>query len=675
MTAADAFKLDSPAGRLTAFALASALLAACGGAEDGAARTAGVKAAPARVASVMAAATGGASTSVQTQWGTVNEPSLPGTVCATLAATITPAANGSIDAVDANPAQSKPDMARIQAAINACPAGQAVKLTAGAGGASGFLSGPLTIKSGVTLWIDTGVTLYASRNPLDFDNGVGTCGTATSSSTVSCNPFILAKNTTGSGIVGDGTIDGRAGSVLTNGPNAGLRSWWDVAWQNKSQGLSQHNFTLVQAQGGSNLTLYRVSLVNSPNVHLAPSDITGITLWGIQILSPTLEYSVPNYACAAGTTPDVKTPATCFTPDLVKNTDGYDPNRISQMLMAYSYISTGDDNVAVGAHTSKVPLTNLSFQHNHFYYGHGMSIGSITDAGISNMVVDDLSIDGYDSGVGTGLHIKSDASRGGHIDNVTYSNVCMRNVRYPLSFDSYYGTNVGTNYPWYTNITLRNVHSLGSAKYAGGQLAFTGYESGTAKYPMTVTLDNVVLDGKPSWTAARNGSPSPQVGFVHFTFGPGAVSFASMIVPSTAGDITVTGTPGTSVARDCSTAFVPLGTVMANSPIGIPADVSANLKIVQSGLLLNRTTGLMSGTVTFTNTSTASIGGLLLLRLDALTAGVRLANATGTLSGAPTITLPVTTLAPGESVTVTTDFQNPNRSLVSYTPKLLAGKF
>jgi hypothetical protein len=83
----------------------------------------------------------------------------------------------------------------------------------------------------------------------------------------------------------------------------------------------------------------------------------------------------------------------------------------------------------------------------------------------------------------------------------------------------------------------------------------------------------------------------------------------------------------------------------------------------------------MSGTVTFTNTSTASIGGLLLLRLDALTAGVRLANATGTLSGAPTITLPVTTLAPGESVTVTTEFQNPNRSLVGYTPKLLAGKF
>jgi len=669
MTAADSSKIDSPGRCLTAIALASTLLAACGGGQDGSVRTAAVK-----TAAVRAEATGGTSASVQTQWGTVNEPTLPNTVCATLSATITPAANGSIDAVDANPAQSKPDMQRIQAAIDACPAGQAVKLVTAAGGASGFLSGPLKIKSGVTLWIDAGATLYASRNPADFDNGVGTCGTATSSSTVSCNPFILASASVGSGIVGDGTIDGRAGSVLTSGPNAGLRSWWDVAWQNKSQGLSQHNFTLVSAQKGSNLTLYRVSLVNSPNVHLAPSDIAGLTLWGVKILSPTLEYSVPNYACPAGTTPDKITPATCFTPDLVKNTDGFDPNRVSNMLLAYSYISTGDDNVAVGAHSAKQPLTNLSFQHNHFYYGHGMSFGSITDAGISNMVVDDLSMDGYDSSVGTGLHIKSDASRGGHLDNITYSNVCMRNVRYPLSFDSYYGTSVGTSYPWYTNITLRNVHSVGSAKYSGGQLAFTGYESGAAIYPMTVTLDNVVLDGTPSWTAGRNGSPNPQVGFVHFTFGPGAVSFASMIVPSTASDITVTGTPGTSVPLDCSNAFVPLGSVMPNSPIGIPTDVTTSMKIVQSGLTLNRTTGLMSGTVTLTNTSNASINGTLLFRLDSLTTGVTLANATGTQNGAPTITLPTSSLAPGESVTVTTSFQNPNRLLISYTPKLLDGK-
>ena len=109
-------------------------------------------------------------------------------------------------------------------------------------------------------------------------------------------------------------------------------------------------------------------------------------------------------------------------------------------------------------------------------------------------------------------------------------------------------------------------------------------------------------------------------------------------------------------------------------PGPVYADVSASMKIVQSGLTLNRTTGLMSGTVTFTNMSNADVKGTLLLRLDNLTTGVTLANATGMQNGAPTITLPTSMLAPGESVTVTTSFQNPNRLLVSYTPKLFDGK-
>ncbi|MFP4897542.1 polygalacturonase, partial [Paraburkholderia sp. EG304] len=121
--------------------------------------------------------------------------------------------------------------ARIQDAIDACPAGQAVKLVTGASGDTGFLSGPLRLKSGVSLWIDRGVTLFASRNPADFDNGAGTCGTATTSNKKSCNPLILAQTTTGSAILGDGTIDGRGGSLLTSGANAGRRTWWDVASQ------------------------------------------------------------------------------------------------------------------------------------------------------------------------------------------------------------------------------------------------------------------------------------------------------------------------------------------------------------------------------------------------------------------------------------------------------------
>ncbi|MFP4897600.1 glycosyl hydrolase family 28 protein, partial [Paraburkholderia sp. EG304] len=84
--------------------------------------------------------------------------------------------------------------------------------------------------------------------------------------------------------------------------------------------------------------------------------------------------------------------ATCFTPDTVKNTDGFDPAQSRNVLLAYSYISTGDDHVAIKARASP-GSKNLMFAHNHFYYGHGMSIGSETNAGISNVAIIDLTMD------------------------------------------------------------------------------------------------------------------------------------------------------------------------------------------------------------------------------------------------------------------------------------------
>ena len=70
----------------------------------------------------------------------------------------------------------------------------------------------------------------------------------------------------------------------------------------------------------------------------------------------------------------------------------------------------------------------MSVLHNHFYSGHGMSIGSGTDGGVDHLLVDDLTIDGADNG----LRIKSDPSRGGLVHDVTYRNVCIRNVMNPL---------------------------------------------------------------------------------------------------------------------------------------------------------------------------------------------------------------------------------------------------
>lgn len=503
---------------------------------------------------------------VSTPWGVVDEPAMP-PACATLAATLTPV-RGSIDAVDGNPSNSQPDTARIQSAIDACPRGQAVKLAKGAGGASGFLSGPLKLRSGVKLWIDDGVTLFASRNPADYDNGPGTCGTATTTDDRACRPFIAADATVGSGIVGGGAIDGRGGSLLTSGPNAGRRSWWDVAFQNKTEGLRQQNPFLIFVRDGADFTLYRVAVMNSPVFHVLMGNVTGVTAWGIKILSPSLVYSRPGYACPPNSTPDKITPATCFTPETVKNTDGFDPAQSSRVLLAYSYISTGDDHVAVKSH-GKRPSSDFAFLHNHFYYGHGMSIGSETDAGLSNMVVDDLVIDGMDSPGGIGLRIKSDSSRGGRVDNVSYNRICMRNLRMPLIFDTFYrSADSGTRYPSFTHIRVSNVHSFGSRKFGGGELTFAGFTVNGVDNPLDITLDNVVFDGEPpTFAAGHRGEKLAQPVATHFTFGPGAVSFAGAIAASPDHGVTISGRPGKSAPLDCSAAFVPFSSVLPDSPI------------------------------------------------------------------------------------------------------------
>ena len=84
----------------------------------------------------------------------------------------------------------------------------------------------------------------------------------------------------------------------------------------------------------------------------------------------------------------------------------------------------------------------------HFGTGHGMSIGSetygelhlaraaCTHRGVQNVPIYDLTIDADSRAVGheahaadfNGIRVKSDASRGGLVDNITYDGVCMRDM-------------------------------------------------------------------------------------------------------------------------------------------------------------------------------------------------------------------------------------------------------
>jgi len=119
------------------------------------------------------------------------------------------------------------------------------------------------------------------------------------------------------------------------------------------------------------------------------------------------------------------------------NTDAIDLAETNAVIQD-CYISTGDDNVAIGSSgsTSKdILVTNCLFG-----AGHGVSIGSFTSGGVSNLTVINCNFSGTDNGI----RLKSQRDRGGLIQNLNYLNLGMTNVPWPFLIYSYYEFGLGT---------------------------------------------------------------------------------------------------------------------------------------------------------------------------------------------------------------------------------------
>jgi polygalacturonase len=371
----------------------------------------------------------------------VTEPHIPA-ACATLDATIA-AKHGTLSAAD----ERKLDTTRIQSAMDGCTSGGAVVLRAH-GKKNVFLTGPLALRSGVTLVIEKNTALVASRDPRVYDLAPGSCGIVAQRGR-GCKPLIAGDGAKNAGIMGEGSIDARGGANLL-GQDV---TWWDLAHEAKVKDLSQSVPAMIALRRADNFTMYKITLRNSPGFHVSVNQTDGFTVWSVKIM----------------------------TPKTARNTDGIDPGSSRNITIAYSYIHTGDDDVCLKP-SAAGPVSNMSVLHNHFYSGHGMSIGSGTFGGVDHLLVDDLTIDGADNGI----RIKSDRSRGGLVHDLLYRDVCIRNVANPLVFTPLYTTFSGDRLPIYKDITLENVHVL-----TPGAFTFYGLD---AEHKLEIKLDNVFAD-------------------------------------------------------------------------------------------------------------------------------------------------------------------------------------
>lgn len=320
--------------------------------------------------------------------------------------------------------QSK-DTRAIQAAIDKCAAtgNGIVRLSAGK-----YLSAPLFLKSKVTLKFDSGAILIGSHDTADYQPMPGQPDTGRK-----VLALINAVDASDFAMVGQGTIDGDGKFWWKKYPEAGDRP--RLLYFNRCKRIRVEGLTLM----------------NSPSFHLVPANSEDIVIEGLKILAPADS----------------------------PNTDGIDPSASRRVRIRRCHIDVGDDNIAIksghpdrnhpGAAAADIRISDCYFAH-----GHGLSIGSETNAGVRNVTVRNITFSGTDNGI----RIKSPRGRGGEVSFIHYSNISMHNVRNAIVITGYYpertipppgsdpGQRLTATTPKFHHVTIRHLKSA-EGKNAG----------------------------------------------------------------------------------------------------------------------------------------------------------------------------------------------------------------
>jgi polygalacturonase len=227
-----------------------------------------------------------------------------------------------------------------------------------------------------------------------------------------------------------------------------------------------------------NIHLAGVKLVNSPRSHLVLNGCEDVTIEGVSVQTP---------AGAA-------------------NTDGIDPVNCRNVTIARCTVDTGDDNISIKSGKKvagrQFACENITVTDCDFLHGHGMSIGSATVGGVHHVVVKDCRFENTDNG----LRIKSGRGRGGTVEDISYSDITMKNVHPAFSIVGYYQYTTNDKYPEndsvrpvtattpvFRDITISNV----TATVTGDAGVIVGLPESAVS---NVVLENVHISAKTGLT-------------------------------------------------------------------------------------------------------------------------------------------------------------------------------
>jgi exo-poly-alpha-galacturonosidase len=299
----------------------------------------------------------------------------------------------------------------IQAAIDQCAAsgGGLVVIPKGT-----FLSGAIFLKQGANLLVEKDGVLKGTTNiddyPLINTRWEGTEMPWTSS-------FVNAEGLTNIEITGEGTIDGSGEEWLQNNPFRGRGARGNA---DATANPAPPPPPPMVRRGRPRL----IGIQNSKHVHVAGLNLHNQAVWCLFLL-----YSEDVVAENLRITAEHNIPSS----------DGIDIDSSKHVRVNNVYIDVNDDCISIksgkdadGLRVNR-PAEDIIIENSHFAYGHGgVAMGSETSGGIRNVEVRNCV---SDSGNWAPIRFKTQPSRSGVVENITYRDIKLHETRQAFEFN------------------------------------------------------------------------------------------------------------------------------------------------------------------------------------------------------------------------------------------------
>jgi len=349
-----------------------------------------------------------------------------------------------------------------------------------------YLTGPIHLKSNITVFIDAGAELHFSDN---FDHYLPMVKSRYEGVDVtSFSPLFYAYKAENIAIKGRGLIDGHG------------KKWWDFV-EGYKEGQARSKWQLMFDELNKDILLpdearqMKRGFLRPPFIQ--PMFCKNILIEGITIKNSPFWTVNPEF-CENVTinAVTINNPAS-FAP----NTDGINPESCKYVHISNCHISVGDDCITIKSGKDKpgramaAPAENYTITNCTMLSGHGgVVIGSEMSGDVRKITISNCVFDGTDRGI----RIKSARGRGGVVEEIRVDNIIMKDIKeQAIVLDLQYAKTqeepVSERTPRFRNIHLSNITASGVNQAC--------YINGLSEMPVeNITFNDINIEAKTGFT-------------------------------------------------------------------------------------------------------------------------------------------------------------------------------